>query len=147
MYDFGSYLSSDFHDVYLEFARKTYGIQKSSPLWRRCVRGTDQSIDMGVSRLFIKGSGFTNESVHQVSITKGPWNFFIKPKLYHSLTTNRATLNKKLYWQLVVQLIANAWVWMAIWTLNIRWYSAISRALSLEIQIFFNFYCKCSPSK
>ncbi|WP_459806223.1 hypothetical protein, partial [Herbidospora sp. RD11066] len=45
------------------FSREAYGIQKSSPLWRRCVRGTDSSLDMGVAMLFINGSGFTNESI------------------------------------------------------------------------------------
>ena len=75
MYNFGGYLSSDFHDAYLEFAQQAYGIQKSSPLWRRCVRGTDSSLDMGVSMLFIKGSGFTNESIHHVCIIDHPRAF------------------------------------------------------------------------
>ena len=57
---------------------EAYGIRKSSPSWRRCVRGTDESLDMGVSMLFINGSGFTNESMVHVSITERfwflPWN-------------------------------------------------------------------------
>lgn len=63
VYSHAAYLSSGFHDAYMEYAREAYGIQKSSPLWRRCIRGTDESLDMGVSNLFIKGSGFTNESI------------------------------------------------------------------------------------
>ncbi|CAH3030835.1 unnamed protein product [Porites evermanni] len=62
IYEYGSYLSQDFHDAYMDFSHDVYGIKKSSPLWRRCVRGTDKSLDMGVSMLFINGSGFTNES-------------------------------------------------------------------------------------
>lgn len=63
MHEYAPYLSSDFHEAYMMFSREAYGIQKSSPLWRRCVRGTDSSLDMGVAMLFINGSGFTNESI------------------------------------------------------------------------------------
>lgn len=63
VYNYAPYLSSDFHEAYLQYAKEAYGIQKSSPPWRRCVRGTDESLDMGVSMLFINGSGFTNESI------------------------------------------------------------------------------------
>ena len=72
IYEYGPYLSSDFHDKYLEYARQAYGIKKSSELWRRCVRGTDSSIDMGVSMLFVtdKDSGINKQSLHHVSITK-----------------------------------------------------------------------------
>ena len=72
IHEYGSYLSSEFHDTYLEYARQAYGIKKSSELWRRCVRGTDKSIDMGVSMLYVtdKESGVTNQSLHRVSITK-----------------------------------------------------------------------------
>ena len=54
----------------MAFSRDVYGIKKSSPLWRRCVRGTDKSLDMGVSMLFINGTGFTNESRQHVCITR-----------------------------------------------------------------------------
>lgn len=72
IYEYGPYLSSEFHDAYLEYARQVYGIKKSSELWRRCVRGTDKSIDMGVSMLYVtdKESGVTNQSLHRVSITR-----------------------------------------------------------------------------
>lgn len=73
VYNYAPYLSSDFHEVYLQYAMDAYGIRKSSPPWRRCVRGTDESLDMGVSMLFINGSGFTNESMVHVSITKRFW--------------------------------------------------------------------------
>ncbi|KAJ7393583.1 Endothelin-converting enzyme 2 [Desmophyllum pertusum] len=67
IYHYGPYLSSEFHDAYMAFARIAYGIKKSSELWRRCVRGTDDSIDMGVSMLYVtdKDSGITNESMHR----------------------------------------------------------------------------------
>jgi len=69
IYEYGPYLSSEFHDTYLEYARQAYGIKKSSELWRRCVRNTDASIDMGVSMLYVtdKESGVTNQSLHRVS--------------------------------------------------------------------------------
>ena len=70
IYEYGSYLSQDFHDAYMDFSHDVYGIKKSSPLWRRCVRGTDKSLDMGVSMLFINGSGFTNESRQHVCMTR-----------------------------------------------------------------------------
>ena len=70
IYEYGSYLSQDFHDAYMDFSHDVYGIRKSSPLWRRCIRGTDKSIDMGVSMLFINGSGFTNESRQHVCMTR-----------------------------------------------------------------------------
>ena len=70
IYEYGSYLSQDFHDAYMDFSHDVYGIKKSSPLWRRCVRGTDTSLDMGVSMLFINGSGFTNESRQHVCMTR-----------------------------------------------------------------------------
>ena len=72
IYEYGPYLSSDFHDAYLDYARQVYGIKKSSELWRRCVRGTDKSIDMGVSMLYVtdKESGVTNQSLIRVSTTK-----------------------------------------------------------------------------
>ena len=72
IYEYGPYLSSAFHETYLEYARHVYGIKKSSELCRRCVRGTDESIDMGVSMLYVtdKESGVTNQSLHRVSITK-----------------------------------------------------------------------------
>lgn len=69
IHEYGPFLSSEFHDAYLEFARKAYGIKKSSPLWRRCVRGTDESIDMGVSMLFVtdKDNVVTKQSLQRVS--------------------------------------------------------------------------------
>ena len=70
IYEYGSYLSQGFHDAYMDFSHDVYGINKSSPLWRRCVRGTDKSLDMGVSMLFINGSGFTNESRQHVCMTR-----------------------------------------------------------------------------
>ena len=78
IHDYAPYLSSKFHDVYLAFARVAYGIKKSSPLWRRCVRGTDASLDMGVSMLFIKDGGFSNESRQHVSVTKRFLKYFNK---------------------------------------------------------------------
>lgn len=78
IYEYGPYLSTEFHEKYLEYAHQVYGIKKSSELWRRCVRGTDESIDMGVSMLYVtdKESGVTNESVHRVSIIKCIRNAF-----------------------------------------------------------------------
>ena len=72
IYEYGPYLSTEFHETYLEYARQAYGIKKSSELWRRCVRGTDESIDMGVSMLYVtdKESGVSNQSLYRVSITK-----------------------------------------------------------------------------
>jgi len=69
IYEYGPYLSSEFHDTYLEYARQAYGIKKSSELWRRCVRNTDASIDMGVSMLYVtdKESGVTNQSLHRAN--------------------------------------------------------------------------------
>ena len=71
IHKYGHYVSSDFHDAYTKFARQAYGVQQSSEFWRRCVRDTERAMDMGVSRLLLtnRDSGFTEESVHQVSIT------------------------------------------------------------------------------
>lgn len=69
IYEYGPYLSTEFHEIYLEYARQVYGIKKSSELWRRCVRSTDESIDMGVSMLYVtdKESGVTNQSLHRAN--------------------------------------------------------------------------------
>ena len=80
IYEYGSYLSQDFHDAYMDFSHDVYGIKKSSPLWRRCVRGTDKSLDMGVSMLFINGSGFTNESRQHVCMTRRTRRILIRKK-------------------------------------------------------------------
>ena len=80
IYEYGSYLSQDFHDAYMDFSHDVYGIKKSSPLWRRCVRGTDKSLDMGVSMLFINGSGFTNESRQHVCMTRRSRRILIRKK-------------------------------------------------------------------
>ncbi|KAL9971395.1 hypothetical protein ACROYT_G023915 [Oculina patagonica] len=65
---YGQYISSDFHDAYTKFARQAYGEQRSSEFSRRCVRHTDQAMEMGVSRLLLidRDSGFTQKSVHHV---------------------------------------------------------------------------------
>lgn len=66
IHEYGPYLSTKFHDAYLTFAKVAYGIKRGSALWRRCVRGTTKSVDMGVSMLFVtdKKSEFTNGSMH-----------------------------------------------------------------------------------
>lgn len=66
IHEYGPYLSTKFHEAYLTFAQMAYGIKRGSALWRRCVRGTTKSVDMGVSMLFVtdRESEFTNGSMH-----------------------------------------------------------------------------------
>ena len=106
IYEYGSYLSQDFHDAYMDFSHDVYGIKKSSPLWRRCVRGTDTSLDMGVSMLFINGSGFTNESRQHVCITRRTRRILIS-NVRENLTWQKPIIHEWRIQYVVWELIGN----------------------------------------
>ena len=46
-------LSSKTYQLYMDFYKVLYGIKEEAPLWKRCVRASEVTIDMAVSRLFV----------------------------------------------------------------------------------------------
>lgn len=46
-------LTPKLHKLYMDYYKAVYGIIQEAPLWKRCIRDTDKTIDMAVSRLFV----------------------------------------------------------------------------------------------
>ena len=68
VYELAPALTSTTHKLYMKFFKAKYGIRKDTALWRRCVRATDTTIDMAVSRLFVNHT-FSEKSKKMVSFT------------------------------------------------------------------------------